>query len=72
MLVFALTAFSKPRGPTKAKFYDFSDQLINGEIRRPITLYTDARTRVKFEQLLKLKKTFIPQIFENAKERLFK
>ncbi|MBT9557098.1 MAG: hypothetical protein IV100_13760, partial [Myxococcales bacterium] len=27
----------------KAKFYDFSDQLIDGEIKKPTALYTDAR-----------------------------
>ena len=43
----------------KAKFYDFRDQIIDGEIKRPTTLYTDAREKVKFEQLLKLKKSFM-------------
>ena len=72
VMVFAFTAFSKPRGPSKAKFYDFSDQLIIGELRRPTSLNTDARTRGKFEQLLTLNKTFSPRIIDNAKERLFK
>ena len=56
----------------KAKFYDFSDQIIDGEIKRPTTLYTNARERVKFDRLLKLKKSFLPELFDTAKERVFK
>ena len=56
----------------KAKFYDFSDQIIDGEIKKPTALYTDARQRVKFDRLLKLKKTFLPAILETSKESVFK
>ena len=56
----------------KIKFYDFRDQIIDGEIKRPTTLYTDAREKVKFEQLLKLKKSFMVNLFDTAKERVFK
>ena len=58
--------------PAKSKFYDFSEQLIDGEIKKPTALYTDSRQRVKFDRLLKLKKSFIPQLFNTAKERVFK
>tara|TARA_R100000315_G_scaffold43993_1_gene19585 strand:- start:207 stop:464 length:258 start_codon:yes stop_codon:yes gene_type:complete len=56
----------------KAKFYDFSEQLIDGEIKKPTSLYTDSRQRVKFDRLLKLKKSFLPKLFDTAKERVFK
>lgn len=56
----------------KSKFYDFNEQLIDGEIKKPTALYTDARERVKFERLLKLKKSFLPQLFNTAKERVFR
>ena len=56
----------------KAKFYDFSEQLIDGEIKKPTTLYTDARESVKFGRLLKLKKSFLPKLFNTSKERVFK
>ena len=56
----------------KAKFYDFSDQLIDGEIKKPTTLYTDSRTQVKFDRLLKLKKSFMKSLLLTAKERVFK
>jgi len=56
----------------KSKFYDFSDQLIDGTISKPTTLYTDARQKVKFDRLLKLKKSFIKSLLNTAKEKVFK
>ena len=52
----------------KAKFYDFSDQLIDGEIKKPTALYTDARQKAKFERLLKLKRDFLPQLRSTSKD----
>ena len=65
----SLTALAKT---PKSKFYDFSEQLIDGEIKKPTTLYTDAREKVKFERLLRLKKSFLPKLFDTAKERVFR
>ena len=48
--------------PNKTKFYNFDDLLINGEYKKPQVLYTDARQKVKFEKLLKLKKDFLPKL----------
>jgi hypothetical protein len=56
----------------RAKFYDFNEQLIDGEIKKPTTLYTDARDKVKFDRLLRLKKSFLPDLFDTAKESVFK
>ena len=56
----------------RSKFYDFNEQLIDGEIKKPTTLYTDARNKVKFDRLMKLKKGFLPKLFSTAKERVFK
>ena len=57
---------------TISKFYDFNEQLIDGEIKKPTTLYTDAREKVKFNRLLRLKKSFLPDLFDTAKESVFK
>jgi len=65
------TSSALAKGP-KAKFYDFSEQLIDGEIKRPTTLYTNAREAVRFERLLKLKKSFLPKLFETAKDPVFR
>ena len=61
---------AKPKA--RSKFYDFNEQLIDGQISKPTTLYTDARKQVKFERLLKLKKSFLNDLFDTAKERVFK
>ena len=71
-LVTSLGGSSVQAKQPKAKFYDFSEQLIDGEIKKPTTLYTDARDKVKFERLLKLKKSFLPKLFDTAKEKVFK
>ncbi len=72
LLTVNITTAAGGKPPTKAKFYDFSEQLIDGEIKKPTALYTDSRQKVKFERLLKLKKSFMPQLFKTARERVFK
>tara|TARA_R110001583_G_C5661247_1_gene409657 strand:- start:2997 stop:3230 length:234 start_codon:yes stop_codon:yes gene_type:complete len=57
---------------SKAKFYDFSDQLIDGTIKKPSTIYMESRTRAKFAKLLRLKKSFIPRLLMTGKEALLK
>jgi hypothetical protein len=71
-LFFSSAAMGTPPANERSKFYDFSDQLINGEIRKPTTLYTDARERARFDRLLRLKKSFLPKLFETPKLKLFK
>jgi hypothetical protein len=68
----ATEAIAKPPSSGKSKFYDFSEQLIDGEIKKPTALYTDARQKAKFERLLKLKKSFLPQLFRTSKNKVFK
>ena len=69
-LFFAVETHAKP--PTKSKFYDFSDQLIDGERKQPTALYTDAREQVKFDRLLTIKKSFLKKLLNTSKERVFK
>ena len=63
---------SPPRKNMKSKFYNFSEQLIDGQIRKPTVLYTNGRERVKFGRLLKLKKSFLPRLFATARHPVFK
>ena len=56
----------------KSKFYDFGEQVIDGEIKKPTALFTDSKKKFKFDRLLKLKKTFIPDLMETSKERTFR
>lgn len=56
----------------KSKFYDFSEQLIDGQIKKPTTLYIDQKAKVKFDRLLRLKKSFMSELMQTAKEPVFK
>ena len=56
----------------RSKFYDFNQQLIDGEVRKPTALFTDRKDKVKFDRLLNLKKSFLPQLMSSAKEKVFK
>ena len=56
----------------KSKFYDFGEQVIDGEIKKPTALFTDSKKKVQFDRLLKLKKTFIPNLMKTSKERTFR
>ena len=73
ILVFlVVTVFAKSPHKIRSKFYDFSEQLIDGQINKPTALYTDARQKVKFDRLLRLKKSFLGKLFETSKEKVFK
>jgi len=63
--------FAKPK-KASSKFYDFSDQLIDGNIKKPSTIWMESRTRAKFEKLLKLKKSFYRELLLTAKESYLK
>ena len=52
----------------KSKFYDFSDQIIDGNIRKPTTLFMESRTRAKFDKLLSLKKSFRQELISSGKD----
>jgi len=61
LVCFIYAGTAHGRSP-KAKFYDFSDQIIDGEIKRPHSLYTNSRERVRFSRLLNLKKSFLRKL----------
>ena len=77
-LILALFAFSAPTsalaqegggdGEAKTRFYNFDDLLIDGQYKKPQVLFTDARQKVKFDRLLKLKKDFLPKLRATAKD----
>ena len=64
----AATALAQPKNNVKTKFYNFDDLLIDGKITKPKVLYTDARQKVKFEKLLKLKKSFLPKLINSRRD----
>ena len=71
LIFFTASALGQTK-PTKTKFYNFDDLLINGEYKKPQILYTDSRQKVKFERLLKLKKDFLPKLKQSEKDPALK
>jgi len=57
IVLFATPVLAKT--PQKSKFYDFSDQIIDGEMKKPTALFIDEKQQVKFDRLLNLKRSFI-------------
>ena len=67
--IFLSQAIANPdSSKRKVKFYNFDDLLINGEYKKPQVLYTDSRQKVRFEKLLKLKKSFLPKLKSTEKD----
>jgi len=73
-LMVTLISYAKADTPeVKSKFYDFSEQLIDGEVRKPQALYLDVRQKVQFQRLLKLKRNLLGNnIQKTSRERVFK
>ena len=74
---FALSAYAdsprnNPDRTAKSRFYDFGAQVIDGEIRRPTATFVDGRERARFNRLLRLKRSFLPSLYNTSKERVFK
>jgi hypothetical protein len=68
VMAFSATALAQ-EGDTKSKFYNFDDMLIDGQLKTPDMLKTQAREKAKFKRLLSLKKSFLPKIRETAEEQ---
>ena len=56
----------------QAKFYDFSDQLIDGDVKKPQDLVMETRTRKKFGRLLSLERSFRQLLVSTAKNPILK
>lgn len=75
ILVYSLVglpdAMAKKPSP-KSKFYNFDEQMIDGQVRKPTYLYINIRDKAKFERLLSLKKSFMRKLFDTSKNPVFK
>jgi hypothetical protein len=56
----------------RSKFYNFDEQMIDGQVRKPTYLYINTRDKAKFERLLSLKKSFMRKLFDTSKNPVFK
>jgi hypothetical protein len=67
-LMFLTNAIAQESTTKKTKFYNFDDLLIEGKVKKPQVLWTDARQKVKFEKLLKLKKDLLNKVVDTKKD----
>ena len=51
----------------KTMFYNFDDMVVDGEFRKPSVLLTTAREQSRFERLLRLRKSFLPDMLKTAR-----
>lgn len=68
-ILFLFVSFSSHASKDATRFYNFDDLLIDGKVKKPQVLYTDAKQKVKFERLLKLRKSFLPKLEATKKDK---
>tara|TARA_R100001443_G_C3248635_1_gene152676 strand:+ start:234 stop:470 length:237 start_codon:yes stop_codon:yes gene_type:complete len=74
-LILTMLALGAPvyaQDNTKTRFYNFDELLIDGKVKKPKVMYMDARKKVKFGRLLRLKKSFLPNLKATAKDSTLK
>ena len=74
MLVYwlLLPACAHAKPSPRSKFYNFDEQMIDGQVRKPTYLYINLRDKARFERLLSLKKSFMRKLFDTSKHPVFK
>ena len=73
MVLSVMAKLAEAAPESRSRFYDFSDQLIDGEIKQPTALYMDSRQQVKFKRLLRLRRSFTGDVLQKtARDRVFK
>jgi hypothetical protein len=55
-------------GEIEEKLYNFDDMLIDGSFRDPQGMFERARSEAKFEGVLKLERSFMSELENNAQE----
>jgi hypothetical protein len=69
-LSFPLIALGQANTPTK--FYQFEGFTLKGTVQKPGTEIHYGKDRVKFDRLLELKKSFLPEIIKSSQDRSLK
>jgi hypothetical protein len=75
LLIFSGSAYGSERSSisnSRVKFYNFDEILIDGKIKKPTGLYTNSKRLAKFDRLIKLKKSFIPDLLDTSREHILK
>jgi len=60
------------KGGALVQHLDLGETVINGTIRTPAVQFHNERERVRFERLMKIRKSFMPALMESGTDRVFK
>jgi hypothetical protein len=52
----------------QTKFIDFGEMLIDGELQKPQGMFNTERGRARFQSLLSLRRSFLPDIEKASQE----
>ena len=62
------TAYGEDGGAVEEKLYNFDDMLIDGAFRDPQGMFERARAEAKFEGVLRLERSYMQRLEEDAQE----
>ena len=72
LLALPTIAGARPDDPVGSQFIDFPEQVLDGIRRGPSLILADGKRKVAFERLLRLKRSFFPEMMRTADEPTFR
>ncbi|MFH1529255.1 MAG: hypothetical protein ABIK09_00830 [Pseudomonadota bacterium] len=60
------------KGDARVQYLDLGTLVIDGTLRSPEIQFHDQRERVKFERLMRIRKTFMPALMASGTDAVFK
>jgi hypothetical protein len=68
MLALPVVAVAQDSDEPQTKFIDFGEMLIDGELQKPQGMFNTERGRARFQSLLSLRRSFLPDIEKASQE----
>lgn len=68
LLVLPVAAMAQEADEPQTKFIDFGEMLIDGELQKPQGMFNTERGRARFQSLLNLRRSFLPDIEKASHE----
>jgi hypothetical protein len=68
MLALPVVAVAQDADEPQTKFIDFGEMLIDGELQKPQGMFNTERGRARFQSLLSLRRSFLPDIEKASQE----
>lgn len=62
----------RPPGDARVQHVDLGTMVIDGTLRQPTVQFHDQRERVRFERLMKIRKSFMPALMASGTDGVFK